>query len=112
MRYVTRKRFMLFAPAWFLMRIASPCTRAAGGLRFRVDQRPVELGKCGKLTSRCWYGNEPSPVAVNAAPSLLRRRLVCGQTTLRDARGYRYDRNAQSWVPDNAAGTTGGSNRR
>jgi sporulation protein YlmC with PRC-barrel domain len=31
---------------------------------------------------------------------------------LRDARGYKYDRNAQSWVPESASGTTGGSNQK
>lgn len=32
--------------------------------------------------------------------------------TLRDARGYKYDRNAQSWVSENASGTTGGSSKK
>jgi sporulation protein YlmC with PRC-barrel domain len=31
---------------------------------------------------------------------------------LRDARGYKYDRNAQRWVPESASGTTGGSNQK
>ena len=32
--------------------------------------------------------------------------------TLRNAPGYKYDRNAQSWVPEHASGTTGGPNQK
>src|SRR5262245_52446000 len=31
---------------------------------------------------------------------------------LRNAPGYKCDRNAQGWIPETASGTTGGSNRR